>query len=191
MDAGREVCRRPVEDDAEPGLMGAVDKADEAGGIAESPGRRQEPDRLIAPGGIQQMLDDGEQLEMDDAEPGSIRNQRLGELVTGEEAANLTPRADARLVGANWPAARVADAAAREEDGVVDDETVGARDHRGGEGPELGAEAEWIGLQRQMPVVTYPLREGHSLWRDRCRYSWTRWGIQNSRIAGTTIGMAW
>ncbi len=36
--------------------MGAVDEAGEAGGIAEPAGRREQPDRLVAPGGIERML---------------------------------------------------------------------------------------------------------------------------------------
>ena len=40
---GREMRRHPVEDDAEAGLVGAVDEAGEAGGIAEARGRRERP----------------------------------------------------------------------------------------------------------------------------------------------------
>ena len=46
---GREMRRHPVEDDAEPGAVGAVDEAGEARRIAEARGRREEAGRLIAP----------------------------------------------------------------------------------------------------------------------------------------------
>jgi hypothetical protein len=46
---GRKMRGHPVEKNREPGLMGAVDEAAEAGRIAVAARRREEPDRLIAP----------------------------------------------------------------------------------------------------------------------------------------------
>ena len=83
---GREMRRHPVEDDAEPGLMGAVDEAREAVRLAEARGRREEAGRLVAPGGVERMLGDRQQLDMGEAQVGGIGDELVGELVIGEEA---------------------------------------------------------------------------------------------------------
>ena len=46
---GREMRRHPVDDDADAGLVAAVDEAGEGLRRAEAAGRREEADRLIAP----------------------------------------------------------------------------------------------------------------------------------------------
>ena len=67
--------------------MGAIDEAGEARGIAEAPGGREEPDGLIAPGGIEGMLADRQQLEMGELHIEGIGDEPVGELVIGEEPA--------------------------------------------------------------------------------------------------------
>ena len=64
---GREMRRHPVDDDAQPRRMRAVDETGEAGGVAEPLGRREQADRLIAPGIVERMLADRQQLDMGEA----------------------------------------------------------------------------------------------------------------------------
>ena len=58
-----EMRRHPVEDDAEPRRMRAVDEAREPVGRAEAARRREQADRLIAPGIVERMLADRQQLD--------------------------------------------------------------------------------------------------------------------------------
>ena len=83
---GREMRRHPVEDNAETGLMGAIDEAGEAGRIAMARRRREESDRLIAPGRVERMLGDRQEFEMGEAEIGGIGDQPVGDLVPVHEA---------------------------------------------------------------------------------------------------------
>ena len=85
MRVDREMRRHPVEDDAEARRMRTIDEAREARRIAEAAGRREQADRLIAPGGIERMLGDRQQFEMGEAQIDDIGDQRVGEFVVGEE----------------------------------------------------------------------------------------------------------
>src|SRR6185437_1510327 len=64
---GREVRRHPVEDDAEPRRMRAIDEAGERLGRAVAAGRREQAERLVAPRAAEWMLGDRQQLEMGEA----------------------------------------------------------------------------------------------------------------------------
>ena len=55
---GWEMRRRPVEDDAEARGMRPINEAGEPRWLAEAAGRREQADRLIAPGFIERMLAD-------------------------------------------------------------------------------------------------------------------------------------
>ena len=50
---GREVARHPVEHEADAGLLAAVDEADEGLGRPVPAGRREQADRLVAPGAVE------------------------------------------------------------------------------------------------------------------------------------------
>ena len=67
--------------------MRAIDEARESFGLAEAPRRREETDRLIAPGRVERMLGDRQQLEMREAEIDDIGNQLIREFVIAEETA--------------------------------------------------------------------------------------------------------
>ena len=103
---GGEMRRHPVEDHAEPGLMGAIDEAGEARGIAEAAGGREQPDRLVAPGGIERMLADRQQLEMGEAHIEGVGDEPVGEFVIGEEPARpvALPGAEMHLIDGDGPA---------------------------------------------------------------------------------------
>src|SRR5271165_4613030 len=86
MNVGWKVRWNPVENDGQPGGVGFVDEARKSGRVAESPGRRKQPDRLIAPGFVERMFRDRHQLYMSEAEICGIRDQLFGEFVIGQEA---------------------------------------------------------------------------------------------------------
>src|SRR5215472_19126790 len=94
---GREMGWHPVDQQAEPGPMSAIDEAGEAGGIAEAPRGGEEPDGLIAPGGIKGMLANRQQLEMGELHVEGIGDQAIGELVIGEEPAVLAALPGAQM----------------------------------------------------------------------------------------------
>ena len=148
--------RYPIEDDADAGCMGLVDETGEAGGIAVSPGRGEEPDRLIAPGGVERVLADRQQLDMGEAEVGDIGHQPGGQFVPGEKPPPLFlgPRAEMDLVDRHRPTAIVA--RPRLHPGLVGPlEDVDARHHRSSRRPHFAGEAEGVGLERQqLPLGT-------------------------------------
>ena len=65
--------------------MRLVDKSCEARGVAEAPRRREQANRLIAPGGIERMLGHRHQLEMREAHFRRIGDKILGEVVVAQE----------------------------------------------------------------------------------------------------------
>ena len=64
----REMRRRPIEKDAEAGLMAPVDELHEFGGGAIAAGGGEVAESLVAPGAVEGMLHDGEQFDMGIAE---------------------------------------------------------------------------------------------------------------------------
>ena len=83
---GGEMRGHPVEDHAEPRRVRAIDEARESFRLAEAPRRREQPDRLIAPGRVERMLADRQQLEMREAEIDGVGNQLVREFVVAQEA---------------------------------------------------------------------------------------------------------
>ena len=110
MRVGREMRGNPVEDHAEARRVGAIDEARKPRRIAEAARRREQADRLVAPGGVERMLADRQQFEMREAEIDGIGDQRVGEFVIGEERAVLAapPRAEMDLVDRHRLAPRLA-----------------------------------------------------------------------------------
>ena len=76
---GRKVRRHPVEDHAEPGGVRAVDEAGEVLGRAETRGRREQAERLVAPRAAERMLGDRQQLEMGEAHVDGVGDQPVGQ----------------------------------------------------------------------------------------------------------------
>ena len=115
-----KVRRHPVEDDADAGGVRAVDEAGEAGRIAEAGGRREQAGRLVAPGRVERVLGDRQELDMGEAEIRDIGDQLVGELVIGEEAAvgAAPPRAEMDLVDRHRRTALVAARPGAEIDAV-------------------------------------------------------------------------
>src|SRR6202165_3119014 len=64
----REMRRRPIENDAEACLVTAIDKFHEFGRSTVAAGGGKVAERLVAPGAVEGMLHDGEQLDVRVAE---------------------------------------------------------------------------------------------------------------------------
>ena len=152
---GGEMRRHPVEDDAEAGGVRPVDKPGEARRLAEPARRRKQAERLVAPRFVERMLADRQKLDVRVAEAGDIGDELVGELVVSEKAAveMPLPRPEMGLVDRHGLAPRLAFSAPGHVVGVGPGEVGAVGDDRGGRGPELGLEAERIGLQRQQGAV--------------------------------------
>jgi hypothetical protein len=109
--------------------MGAVDEAGEGRGIAEALRRREHPDRLVAPGHVERMLGDRQQLQMGEAHPLGIGDEAVGQFVIGEEAVAVAalPGAEMHLVDRHRPPAGVALGAALQMRRIVPDKAIDAR----------------------------------------------------------------
>ena len=82
---GGKMRRHPVDQHAQAGAVGAVDKARKAFDIAE-PGRgRIKPGGLVAPAGIIGIFADRQEFDMGEAHLGDIGDQPVGQRVPGEE----------------------------------------------------------------------------------------------------------
>ncbi len=152
---GREMRRRPVEDDAESRRMGAVDEAGESGRLAEAARRSEEADRLVAPGLVERMLADRQKLDMSVSHVGDVGNELVGEFVVGKKRSveMASPRAEMDLVDRHRLAARLALRSLRHVLGVGPGEIGAVGDDRGGRRPEFGFKAEWIGFEREKSAV--------------------------------------
>src|SRR5580704_10292650 len=82
----REVRGSPVEKNADARVMAAVDKFHEFRGRAVTAGRREIANRLIAPGAVEGMLHDGEQLDVRIAEIFDVGDELVAELAVREPA---------------------------------------------------------------------------------------------------------
>src|SRR5262249_33748428 len=103
---GREVRWHPVEDDADALLVKVVHKVHEVLRTAVAGGRREEARRLVAPGAVEGMLHDGQELDMSVVHAVDMVGKRLRQLAVGQRAVALfgdaPPRADVDLVDVDW-----------------------------------------------------------------------------------------
>ena len=97
------------------------------------------------------MLGDRQELEVGEAHVGDVGDQPVGELVPGEEAVAVAapPGAEMHLVDRDRRAARIHAGADCHGARVAPGKPLGAPHDRGGRGPQLAAEGEGIGLERQ------------------------------------------
>src|SRR5690606_1170651 len=91
------------------GAMRAVDKPGKTLRLAETGRRGVESRRLIAPGRVERMLGDRQELDMGEAHVRDIRDQAVRQFVPGKEPAVLValPRAGMDLVDGDGLAARI------------------------------------------------------------------------------------
>ena len=83
---GREMARHPVEQQPETGAVAGIDKGAEIVGRAKPRGRREQRDRLVAPGPVERVLGDRHHLDMGEPEIGDIRHELFGQFAVGEIA---------------------------------------------------------------------------------------------------------
>ena len=152
---GGEMSRNPVEQHADARAVRRIDETGEAFRFAEARGRRIETGGLVAPGGIERVLADRQELDMGVAHVEAVGDQLLRHLVPGEEAAVLaaSPRTGMHLVDRDRLVAEIRlapEIAVRMVAPFVDQRPE--RD-RGRRRPQFGAEGEGVGLQRQAVPV--------------------------------------
>ena len=148
---GRKMRRHPVQDHAQAGFMGGLDEVAEILGRAVARGRREQADRLVAPGAIVGMLRDRQQLEVGEAQLARIGHQGLGQLAVAQPAPAvlLAPGAQVDLVDADRLVKGVgAHALGRQRPGRRQ-----RLHHAGGARAQLGAQAVGIGLEQQLVLL--------------------------------------
>jgi hypothetical protein len=149
----REVRRHPVEQHAQACRMRAVDEAAQPRAVAVARGGRVQAQRLVAPGAVEGVLADRQQLEVGEAQPGGIGQQRLGQLVPVQPAVLLfghaAPRRQVDLVDADRRGMRVGGAAP-----LVGRAFPGQGcHHAGGQRPQFGRERIGVGFQGQQVSI--------------------------------------
>jgi hypothetical protein len=104
-----EVGGHPVDDHPDAALVEVVDEPAEVVGVAEARGRREVPGDLVAPGGLEGVLGDGQQLDVGEPEVAHVVGQQGGQLPVGQEPAvgPAAPRPQVHLVDAEPVAQRV------------------------------------------------------------------------------------
>src|SRR6266567_9103514 len=92
----REMRGSPIENDADAGLVTAVDELHEFDRRTKAAGGGEVAESLVTPGTVVRMFHDGEQFDMSVAELFSVGNQLVGELPVSEPAivipGNAAPR---------------------------------------------------------------------------------------------------
>ena len=177
---GGKVGRGPVQDDAEARRMGAIDEPGETRGLAKSARRREEADRLVAPRFVERMLADRQEFDVRVSHVRRVGNRLIPKLVVAEKrtVGAPPPRAEMDLVDGHGLPAEFPVAAPGHIFGVGPGEVGAVGDDRCGRRPQLGFEAERIGLQRQRaptePASSYlstvpASRSGRRFSRARCR----------------------
>ena len=135
--------------------MRAIDETGKPCGLAKSARRREEPDRLVAPGFVKRMLADRHKLDVGVSHVRRVGDQLIPQLVVAEKRSigAPPPRAEVDLVDGHGLPAQFTVAAPGHIFGVCPGEVGAVGDHRRGRRPQLGFEAERIGLQRQQRAV--------------------------------------
>ncbi len=82
-----EMARHPIENDAKPGTMAGVDQRRKIRRAAEPARRRELSGRLIAPGAVERMLGDRQELHMREVQVADIGRKLVRKLAIGEPAA--------------------------------------------------------------------------------------------------------
>src|SRR5262245_57757002 len=153
MVVARKVRRHPVDDDAESGLVTAIDEAHEVMRRAEACGRRVVADDLVAPRLVERMLGDRHQLEMRVAELERVSDELVAEILPAQEWAltvvGSAPCARMHLVDVDRAARSVAARAGTYPVVVAPRVAIERCDDRAVLRPQLHRKAIRIGLQER------------------------------------------
>jgi len=144
---------RPIEKDAEAGLVAAIDKFHEFGGGAVAAGGGEIAESLITPGAVEGMLHDGEEFDMRVAEVFDVGDELVGEFAIGEPAVvsfgDAPPGAEMDFVDGDRRLEPVFLDAPGEPIGIVPFVVIEAGDDGAGVGAKFGTEGVGIGFKRQ------------------------------------------
>ena len=137
-----EVRRHPVDDDADAGLVGAVDEVAEVVGAAEPGGGGVVGGDLVAPGAAEGVLGERHELDVGEAGRDHVVDELVGQLAVGQPlppGAERAPRRRSSAARASSRRARSASQASSAQvvGGLGDDGGVQRR-HLGGEGQRVG-----------------------------------------------------
>ena len=149
----RKMRRSPIKQNAEAGLMAAVDESHELFWSAVAAGGGKVAKRLVAPGAIERMLHDGEKFDVSVAEFFDVGNELVAEFRVGEPAVvilgNASPGAEMHFVDGDWRLEPIFLSAVLYPVGIFPLMNVETSDNRAGVGPKLGAEGVGIGFERK------------------------------------------
>ncbi len=171
-----EVGGHPVEDHADAALVEAVDQEHEVLGSPVAAGGGEVAGGLVAPGAVERVLHDRQELDVGEAQRVDVVRQLGCDLAVaqGLPAAAAAPRAQVHLVDGDRRVQRDA-LAARLHPRLVHPLVVQAPDRRGRPGRALGVEGEGVRLVRHVSadvrddvvlVVRTRLRPGHEALPD-------------------------
>src|SRR5580700_9476839 len=82
----REMRGSPVQENADAGVMAAIDKLHELSGSAVAAGGSEVANRLVAPGTVERVFHDGKQLDVGVAKILDVGNKLIAKLAIGEPA---------------------------------------------------------------------------------------------------------
>src|SRR5258705_10142138 len=148
----RKMRGSPIEKDAEARVVAAIDKVHEIGGSAVAAGGGKIADGLVAPGAVEGMLHDGEQLDVGIAEFLYVGDELIAQFAIGEPAAaffwDAAPGAEMDFVDGDGFLEPIRLGALGNPRGVIPLIGIQVGDDRTGLRAQLGAEGVGIGLER-------------------------------------------
>jgi hypothetical protein len=159
MPIAREVRRHPIENDADAGLMAAIDEVHEVLRRAVAGRGGVVPHHLIAPGSVQRMFRHAHEFHMRVPHVLDVRNELLHRLTPIHEGRPAfmpwpSPRSQVHFVRIERPAPRIGAAALGQPLGVLPVMAV-QRGHQGaGVRTQLHGEAVRVGLQEQISLTS-------------------------------------
>src|SRR5208283_1514837 len=181
-----KVRRRPVEKDAQSGLMAAIHKFHELGGRAISAGGSEIADRLIAPRAVVGVLHDRKQFDMRVAEIFHVGNKLVGKFAIAEPAVvffgDASPGTQVHFVNGNGLLQPIFRSTLLQPIPIVPGMLIEPGNDRTGVRPEFRAETVRIGLQWEQVV----LRADELVFVDDSLVEFRKEKFPHARIASRT-----
>ena len=150
-----EVAGDPVQDDPQARLVAPVDEGHEPGGVAVAGGGGVVAGDLVAPGPVEGVLHDGEELQVGVAHVHGVGDEGVGQLVIAVVAAVLIPPPGAQmdLVDVQGAGHVILAGPLAEPLGVLPGVVLQVPQPGGGLRGLLGPEGEGVGLVQQIPAL--------------------------------------
>ena len=145
----REVCGRPVHEDADAAPVQRIHQLHELLRRSETARRREVAERPVAPGLVERVFGDGQQLDVREAELRDVVGQPAGDVAVGQPAAcagDAHPRAQVHLVDRDRGVVRIAGRTRGHPVAVAPGVARQIPDPRRGAGAQLGGERVRVGL---------------------------------------------